>query len=559
MAKVALIMGLILVAFVHARAAPITTADAFKQALGQFNAADVLPGFTDSPPETNLSQLDKESLSSQGLAAATKNDIASNVINQSRTRERARLNPDSPEMQIAAHLIEGSDSVKEGGCYKAPPLCHTNILTQTCEDSITYAENTCFERLKVIIATKTHAVTRNVVGSNLQPPFDLAVCGRWAKDGFCKPENEVHVSPHCHSVSVKVTQDGRVIETSTDQTCTNLMLTLKTRIKGSLGKLDIVVTEYTMEDILDTESCRALAEKAQESTCFFQSGEPCLEPNSTKIINEFPIQRACWGRSMRYQCVTGTSSSCTSLINQGCIQTLSTCVATQFGLCTTYSQTFECKKEICTPQADICMPVLPCTDGSCDTTKNEESQDMGEGVSRLGALAGAAQDVSTKQVDSGKAQIFTGEVIDCKSYPIGFRDCCTDRGWGDWVQNCPPHLKVLQKAKEENRVVSLGKYRKHKLDLDEHHAFCVFPSKLSAIVQIEGRCAQLHIPFGEAREPDCRGITPEELEHINFSKLNLSPIEQDLISRLNPPNAAISSEQNQAHVEQLHLKGEAHD
>lgn len=560
MAKVTLLIWLVLVTFVQqTTSAPITTADSFKQALGQFKPNEALPGFTNSPSETNYSSLDKESLSRQGLAAATKNDIANQVINQSRTRERAKLNPNSQEMQLAGNLIEGSDSVKEGGCYKAPPLCHTDMVSKACEDSVHYEESQCLERLTVKMETKIHNVTRIVFGLNLQPPFDLADCGKWSKDGLCKPENEVHVSPFCHAVSIKVTQKGLNVETSTDQTCTNLMVTLKSRIKGQLGKIDITVTEHTTEDVLDTQSCRALQERATNGTCIFQSGEPCLEANVTKIINGFPIQRACWGKSMDYQCVNGTSSSCTSLINQGCTQTLSSCVTQQFGVCTTYSQTFECAIDTCVPQPDICMEPLPCTDGSCDATKNEESHDMGEGVSRLGALAGAASDVATKQVDSGVPQIFTGEVVDCKSYPLGFRDCCTDSGWGDWVQNCPAHLKVLQKAKDENRVVSLGKYRKHKLDLDEHHAYCVFPSKLSAIIQKEGRGAQLHISFGKAKKPDCRGITPEELERINFSKLNLSKIEHDFVARLNPPNAANSEAYNQAHIERLNQEGKAHD
>lgn len=560
MANVTLVMGLILVTFVPAvTAAPLTTADAFKQALGQFKPSEALPGFTDSPTQTSLSQLDNEQLSRQGLAAATKNDIAHHVMSQSKTRERAILNPNSPDMQIAAHLIEGSDSVKEGGCYKTPPLCQTNRLTQSCEDRINYAENVCLERLTVQMETKRHAVTRIVLGLNAQPPFDLADCGQWSKDGLCKPENEVHVSPHCEAVSVNITQDGRVIETSTDQTCTNLMVTLKSRIKGLSGTIDIVVTESTALDVLDTQSCRALQDKAANGTCIFQSGEPCLDANSTKIINGLPIQRACWGRSMRYQCETGTSSSCAPLINQGCTQTLSSCSAQQFGVCTTYSQTFECAEKTCTPQPDTCMPVLSCTDGACDTTQSEESHDIGEGVSRLGALTGAASDVATHQIDSGMTKIFAGEIVDCKSYPLDFRDCCTDSGWGDWVQRCPAHLKVLQKAKEENRVVFLGKYRKHKLDLDEHHAFCVFPSKLGAIFQKEGRFAQLHVSFGRAKKPDCRGITPEELERINVGKLNLSPIEQDFVARLTPPNDAESTASNQAHIERLNQEGKAHD
>ncbi len=198
-------------------------------------------------------------------------------------------------------------------------------------------------------------------------------------------------------------------------------------------------------------------------------------------------------------------------------------------------------------------------EGDCDTTKNEESHDMSEGASRLGALAGVASEVSTNQIGEGMAKIFSGSAMNCKSYPLGFRDCCTDSGWGDWVKNCPSDMQALQKAKDEARVVSLGKYKKHKLDLEYHHAYCIFPTKLSAIIQKEGRKAQLHIPFGKAKSPDCRGITPQELEHINFSKLNLSPIEQELMSRLHVPDSGTASTLNQAHIERLNQQGQDHD
>lgn len=194
-----------------------------------------------------------------------------------------------------------------------------------------------------------------------------------------------------------------------------------------------------------------------------------------------------------------------------------------------------------------------------DTTKNEESHDMGEGVSRLGALAGVSSDVSANQISERSPKIFAGSVINCKSYPLGFRDCCTDSGWGDWVKHCPAELQALQKAKDENRAVSLGKYKKHKLDLDYHHVYCIFPSKLSAIIQKEGRNAQLHISFGKAKSPNCRGITPKELERINFEKLNLSPIEQELMSRLHVPDSNRASNLNQAHIERLNQEGRAHD
>lgn len=538
---------------------PIMNTDAFKRALEQFKPATALNDFTPNPPEINLqAQENADHLKDQGLAGVVHNETLNNVYSNAKTRTRVLPNLDNPEMKYANDLITGSDSVKTGGCYAAPPECHKDFSTHSCEDKLNYVPARCEERLIVKMATKVHHVTRNVLGLNYQQPFDLAHCGKMSDLG-CKPADEVHLSEHCHSVSVKATWKGMVINTSTDQTCTNLMLSINTRLRAWVAAIEIEVTENVVEDILDNNSCRPLREKANEGNCIFEKGEPCLDANVTKIIDGVPIQRACWGKSMQYQCLANASSTCSSLISQGCTQTISTCIEQRFGLCTIYSQTFECTKTTCIPQPDICMPSLPCTDGSCDTTKSEESHDMGEGVSRLGALTGAAVDVANNQINSGSPRIFTGQSMECKKYVLGFRDCCTDSGWGDWVKHCPAELQELQKAKADNRVVYLGKYKKHKLDLDHHYAYCVFPSKLGFIIQNEGRKKQLGISFGKAKEPNCSGITPEQLERINFQKLNLAPIEQELVSRFQKPDLGRALQIQEAHIDRLNQAGASHD
>ena len=322
---------------------------------------------------------------------------------------------------------------------------------------------------------------------------------------------------------------------------------------------DISVTETSIDDHWDKRTCVAIADKVTQGLCLLQKTNACMDANATKIINGVPIKRACWGTSYLYQCFTHSEGTCSPWVDQGCTQTKSVCVQQDFGVCLKYLQTFECAHTTCIPQPDLCMPELPCTNGSCDTTKNEESQDMAEGVSRLGVLAGASIDVDTKQVNLGVTAIFAGVSSECEKYPLGTRDCCTDSGWGDWVLHCPKAMQDLQKAKAENRVVFVGEYDDWILHSVTHYVYCVFPSKISSIVQIEGRGAQLHIPFGSPKAPDCRGISPEVLERIAFDQLDLSPLENELTQRLNPPDAGASTQTNQAHVERLNQLEKPYD
>lgn len=201
---------------------------------------------------------------------------------------------------------------------------------------------------------------------------------------------------------------------------------------------------------------------------------------------------------------------------------------------------------------------IACANGECDHSQVEVSQDAQEGISRLSALAGSALDASSQQPTSGIPTILSGHAQECEKYPLGFRDCCTDSGWGDWVKHCPYDLQALQQARAENRVVYLGNYKKHQLG-SRHYSYCVFPTKLAAIVQIQGRGGQLRLPFGTAKHPDCRGLTPEELERIDFGRLDLTPIQQELMARMVLPNASLTGSKNQSHIEQLNREQRAHD
>jgi conjugal transfer mating pair stabilization protein TraN len=124
--------------------------------------------------------------------------------------------------------------------------------------------------------------------------------------------------------------------------------------------------------------------------------------------------------------------------------------------------------------------------------------------------------------------------------------------------NCPWQLQQLQKAKFEQRAVYVGHYKPHRFSAT-HYGYCVFPTKLAGIVQIQGRYTQLGIGFGSVWHPDCRGVTPEELERINFKALDLSAMVAELVGKKNLPQDAAMDAANAAHVNAMHDKGRAHD
>ncbi|MDF1756924.1 MAG: conjugal transfer protein TraN [Legionellaceae bacterium] len=193
-----------------------------------------------------------------------------------------------------------------------------------------------------------------------------------------------------------------------------------------------------------------------------------------------------------------------------------------------------------------------------DISASEASDDINEGISRLGTISETAEEVAKYQVNSQQPLIFKGYYQECKKYMLGLRDCCTNEGFFSGIINCPIELQNLQRAKEERRAVYIGHYKPRRISTTRY-GYCVFPTKLAGIVQTQGREAQLRVGFGSAKRPDCRGLTPEEIERINFAALDINGLVQGLTSKKNVPDSSLIDAVNYAHVNSMHNKGRAYD
>ncbi|EFB9798787.1 conjugal transfer protein TraN, partial [Escherichia coli] len=63
--------------------------------------------------------------------------------------------------------------------------------------------------------------------------------------------------------------------------------------------------------------------------------------------------------------------------------------------------------------------------------------------------------------------------------------------------------------------------------------------KLAQIVQQQGRNGQLRISFGSAKHPDCRGITVDELQKIQFNRLDFTNFYEDLMNNQKIPDSGV--------------------
>ena len=72
--------------------------------------------------------------------------------------------------------------------------------------------------------------------------------------------------------------------------------------------------------------------------------------------------------------------------------------------------------------------------------------------------------------------------------------------------------------------------------VQKSQVYCVFQGKLARIIQEQGRRDQLGVGFGSGANPDCRGITVDELQRIDFDRVNFSDFYEDLMNSVKIPD-----------------------
>ena len=552
-----LLIFLILLHVYRANAASNSIGQDMLNQMQNFNPGSVMQGYTQAPQETHLEA--HEELLAQEALKASQDETARFVISQEKTRDKVLPSYESSQMTYAEGLIEKAESSIKPGCYKVAVPCEEHVTEKTCEERVRYSSLKCSKTLVVTSGGTKEKAVRRLLGKGVWS-LELTNCSG-PLGNYCKEQDVFHLSAKCARLETRAMLQGQSLPIANYPTCENPTLVLdrkyllKARNIPNLFWADIIITEHEREEDAVVESdCTKLS----RNFCVLDKSNPCIDANQTKTIQGIPIQRACWGEEREYRCAETSESNCAPLITNQCTNTASTCISKTLDHCDILSKTFQCVQKTCFPDKEVCPEVLPCVGGECDESETSESGDMSEGVGRLGALGGVAEEVAVNQVTSKDANIFKGEYQECESYPLGLRDCCADKGFLDGLIHCPSDMQALMRAKIEGRAFALGHYKHHVLGT-KRYGYCVFPTKLSGIVQLQGRNQQLHISFGDAENPVCRGITPEELERIDFKALDLKDMVQELLDKKVLPEEKTIDAINTNHVANLYNQGGSHD
>ncbi|HBY7883798.1 TPA: conjugal transfer protein TraN, partial [Klebsiella pneumoniae subsp. pneumoniae] len=137
----------------------------------------------------------------------------------------------------------------------------------------------------------------------------------------------------------------------------------------------------------------------------------------------------CWKYKDTWLTQPADYGSCESLMkNTACTLSSRQCAFSgEDGTCLHEYATYSCETRTSGKQM-VCGGDVFCLDGECDKATSGKSNDFGQAVSELAALAAAGKDVAA--LNGVDVRAFTGKAKYCKKFAAGFSNCCKDGGWG---------------------------------------------------------------------------------------------------------------------------------
>lgn len=272
------------------------------------------------------------------------------------------------------------------------------------------------------------------------------------------------------------------------------------------------------------------------------TNQQCIEGRATRTINGIPTTLDCWKYRVDHQC---TPPNTCNVLPADCTTTSIHCSLQQNGVCIEEKVNKSCPQRRCSATQLTCGEESFCLDGDCFEAMATTSNRFNESTSALAALAEAADGLGDPPM------IFAGKGMKCTDAAFGFADCCKDGGWGTsiGIAQCNDEEKALGQAKEQGITIALGSYCAEKVlgaCIRKKKTYCVFDSKLARIIQEQGSKDQLGISLGTAKHPICGALTPEQLQDIDFERLDFSDFYDDMHSNTNLPSATEIQERLQS-------------
>ena len=535
-------------------------------------------------------QMDKES-----AKAARNNPTAQDALHFYMNKD-VNINGKSTTMQKMKYMQRHAKAISHGKstpryqCGKTSEDCETQKTTHTCsthhtesfrckempvvsfkEKTITNKKNLSAvphiqptsrydETTTIDVPDNTVAITHinvGIVGSyvgeiNCHSHFKFYINGKYIADywtGGCKPwqrgrackicgthiiSNKTVKVPNPDHVTLKMSGGGHFPRSDGPRPQMGGTITVKTS-----HQVKKPVVNWKNNCSLDLSGCQ-------------RTQHNCTQDGGTKTFSGHKVHLDCWEYTNRYQCGTaqsthqgnnglqGSPDNCQPYKNQ-CDLIGVRCTQKTGDFCAIQQRKYECIEKHCHKQKIVCGRKGFCMDGNCDQDfhKHPEAdpEKFAKTSTELATAAQAGKDAG--QFDKKKnVKVFGGEQSSCSINPQHAYNCCKEDAF--ILHKCSAKEKKLAKARQKDLAVKVGTFCFRQVMgvcVSKHEGWCVFDSELSKIVQKQGRLGQLNISMGSPKHPNCRGLTPQELQNINFNKIDFSAYYDRLKSNTDFPDA----------------------
>lgn len=252
------------------------------------------------------------------------------------------------------------------------------------------------------------------------------------------------------------------------------------------------------------------------SQCWYSAGED-------GIYTKNAYDTTC---SSAYTCPSGGTLSGTT-----CTTTVYKCNAGDTPTTTSFSP-FTCIHNTLVQTTPSSCPLGNYVCKSAADTSNTQNTDTTQG---------ATDKQNNGQTDSsgnclGSIYIFNGKDMRCRkqdAFGLSGSCCNKDSVLAGFIQ-CKPEEKNWAKLVDQKKGHKVGEYCSKKflgMCQAKKETWCTFSSQLARIIHEQGR-PQLGISWGSPESPNCRGLTPNEFQKLDFSKIDMSEFVAELSSKL---------------------------
>ena len=548
--------------------------DSDGKVIGGFTPEAVLPNYTANPTERGYYggvTTPSTNLDNPGNKARAKSEAGKAITESILNNPKDPISPDAPFIFAGSEAKEKAESVTDGsfeGC-EAQQVSKTEYTSHICERDINVTR-TCTRDAYItgntvpVQSQKNLRITQFTYvkeGKQLRADFVAPVTGTVLGASFDFVLN-ASTGGYTQSTTISLLGTSALVpkygngnyplsvshygltegQTYSAYFYINQNQHQDTFLNGMLRSLKEGKTTFVINMLVLAEDQEWRGQVSWSGPCALSEeigaqlvASQCTAPGGNREIVVDGVTHSvysdCWQYTDTYRLQEEDAGTCGQYAaNPACTLATQQCAYEMDGVCLHQNVTYSCERKI-SGEAMVCGGEIFCSDGTCSEALSGKSDSFQKAVSQLAAVAAAGEDVA--ELNDVNVRAFTGRGQSCRKAAVGFNNCCKGSGWGSDVglANCSSEEKALGQAKERLLTVDIGEYCSKKVlgvCLEKKRGYCVFDSKLAQIVQQQGRQWQLGVGFGSAESPDCSGINVEQLQALDFSRMDFKNFYADL-------------------------------